>query len=76
MMPEQDVVMTKAGAVTAVEVRAGGAYTTACNVGAATQEAAGHTEDHCLEPLIDTLFDRLAEILDNEWSTREEPKAA
>jgi|GEM_PF-2822761 len=26
--------------------------------------------------LIDTLFDRLAEVLDNEWSTREAPKDA
>ena len=48
-MPEQDVVMTKAGAVTTVEAQAGDSSTTARKAEAAAEEAEGHTEDHHLE---------------------------
>src|SRR5260370_1551208 len=49
MMPEQDVVVTKAGAVTTVEAQGGDSPTTAHKAQAAAEEAAGHTEDHHLE---------------------------
>src|SRR3984893_7546671 len=49
MMPEQDVVVPKAGAVTTVEAQVGDSPTTAHKAEAAAEEAQGHTEDHHLE---------------------------
>jgi Cd2+/Zn2+-exporting ATPase/Cu+-exporting ATPase len=48
-MPEQDVVITKAGAVTTVTVPEADISTATRQEGAAVEAAEGHTEDHHLE---------------------------